>query len=185
MMRSDPCWGSSTEDRGMVLAPLERHPGRTPFHPPSSILRPPERRARGPKQCEDMTGGQGRSSLPSPWLCRLNLSWAQQRKINHSSNGRSQGWPRDCLIRCKITPQVWLLDPKGSNPTASDQTRIRETLPRVKRGETEQPVTAPSFVFSYQTEKPDNEGFKRRKMHGQLRFDTPFHFCCGSLITSR
>lgn len=76
-------------------------------------------------------GARGKSCLTSQITFQSLLSWVQQRKINHLSNGRGQGLLHDCLIRYKITPQVWLLGgPQGSNPTASDQTRINETLLR-------------------------------------------------------
>lgn len=167
---------------GMVLAPLESTLGDHPSTHPHLL---PGLQREGPEEAGE--GGVAREGVACllQWLCRLYFSWAQQRKINHSSNGRGHGWPRDCLIRCKITPQVWLPDPRGSSPTASDQTRISETLPRMKRGETEQPASPPSSIFSYRTEKPDNEGFKRREINGLPRFATRFHFCRGSLTTSR
>lgn len=185
----EECWDQTHVEEarqrteGMVLAPLEStlgdHPSPTLIYCWASREKAQRRRGKG--------GGGAREGVACllQWLCRLCFSWAQQRKINHSSNGRGQGWPCDCLIRGKITPQVWLPDPWGSSPTASEQTGISETLPRVKRGETEQPASPPSSVFSYRTEKPDNEGFRRRERNGLLRFDTQFHFCRGSLTTSR
>lgn len=46
MLRSEPCEGSSNEDRGIILAPSEGHSGR-PLHPPTSTAGSPERGAKG------------------------------------------------------------------------------------------------------------------------------------------
>lgn len=45
LSRRDPCWESSTEDRHIVLASSECHPGRSPFHPPRSTAGHLERSA--------------------------------------------------------------------------------------------------------------------------------------------
>ena len=111
----DPCWGSSTEDGGRTLAPSECDSGRSALHPPTSSAGPWERNAKGGR-------GQGKELLDLSKTLQSLLSWAQQRKINHLSNGRGQALLCDCLIRCKITPQVRFLGgPQGSNPTASDK----------------------------------------------------------------
>lgn len=111
------CWGGWTEDgvQALLNATLGDH------------LTPTRTYCRVPREkCRWRRGVGGHEELTSQMTLQSPLSWAEQRKINPPSNGRDQGLLHGCLIRCAITPQVWLLE-AHRDQFQQHQTRISET----------------------------------------------------------